>query len=75
MPKLDNEPEVIIEGVHQGIVSESLFNKVQPPFRQLIILQRLKYTFFCLFNNFNYCNQIIKFKVLYYLKALSITFY
>ena len=29
VPKLDNEPEVIIEGVHQGIVSESLFNKVQ----------------------------------------------
>ncbi len=29
VPKLDSEPEMIIEGVHQGIVSESLFNKVQ----------------------------------------------
>jgi site-specific DNA recombinase len=29
VPRLENEPEVWVEGVHNGIVSESLFNKVQ----------------------------------------------
>lgn len=37
VPELENEPEVIIEGVHKGLVSESLFNKVQ-----LIIDKKVK---------------------------------
>lgn len=29
VPALDNEPKQIIEGLHQGLISEALFNKVQ----------------------------------------------